>query len=64
MCDTNDIDNILGVKRSDYNNLVNNNTCAIDVNKLQRAMNDMEQPIDYLHHTFKSANLKVINVLP
>ena len=42
MCDTNDIDNILGVKRSDYNNLVNNNTRAIDVNKLQRAMNDME----------------------
>ena len=47
-----------------YNNLINNNTHALDVNKLQRAMNDMEQLLDYLHHTFKSANLKVINVLP
>ena len=64
LCGTNDIDSILGVKRSDYNNLINNNTHALDVNKLQRAMNDMEQLLDYLHHTFKSANLKVINVLP
>ena len=63
MCGTNDIDNILNIKRSDHNN-VNVTTNEISHNKLQRSLNDICELTRYLHQTFELANLKVLNILP
>ena len=63
MCGSNDVDNILGIKRSDHNN-ININTHEINEHKLQATLNEMEKLVNYLHHTFISANVKVVNILP
>ena len=63
MCGTNDVDNILGIKRLDHSS-ININNSSIDHNKLQRTLNEIDQLIKYLHQTFTSANIKMINILP
>lgn len=63
MCGTNDIDTILNIKRWDHNNI---NVGAHEINyyKLQRSLSDINDLISYIHQTFESAKLNIINILP
>ena len=63
LCGTNDVDNILGVKRLDHDN-INITVNRYSQDKLKSSLNDIEKLILHLHNKFESANLKIINILP
>ena len=63
MCGTNDVDNILGVRKT-FHSDVNIDSSKYDSLKLQKSLSDIRNLANYLCSLMPGANVNILNILP
>ena len=63
LCGTNDVDNILNIKKNNHSN-VNIDASNFDQNKFGCTIHDIESLVDFIHNWTINAQINILNILP